>query len=126
MGTLAAAVGLAGCVDHDSNATRFCEFVAGEPLFVTDESLDRLSTSEDVAEFVSDELEKEMRYAEDATREVRLAARDMADAYLEKASLAGDDDATDEELEDNAEELEEARADVREACSGFLDEEEGA
>lgn len=123
---LAFALGLTGCVDHDSNAARFCSFVADEPVFVTDESLDRLTASEDVAKYVSDELEKEMRYAEDATREVRLAARDMADAYLERASLAGDDDATEEELEDNADELEEARGDVREACGSFLDQEEGA
>src|SRR5688500_19834201 len=77
------AVGLAGCVDHDANAEKFCTKVADEPVFVLDDSLDKITYSEDVATFVSDELEKTMKFAEDATREVRLSARDMADAYLE-------------------------------------------
>jgi hypothetical protein len=113
---LALAAGLGACVDHDSNAETFCE--KNEELL--NPASDNINYSEDVARFVSDELEKTMRYAEDATREVRLAARDMADAYLDKADLAADDDATEDELEENQEELQEAREDTRQACGDFL------
>jgi hypothetical protein len=115
--TLALAAGLGACVDHDSNAEKFCEKNAELLLPASD----RINYSEDVARFVSDELEKTMRYAGDATRDVRLAARDMSDAYLKKASLAADDDATTKEMNKNQAKLIKAREDAREACGEFLE-----
>jgi hypothetical protein len=107
---------MAGCVDHDSNAEKFCERNAE----LLEARFDSIRVSEDVARFRSDELEKTMRYAEDATRPVRLAARDLSDAYLEQADLTADDDATEEELAENFDELKQARVDTREACAEFV------
>ena len=115
--SLALAIGLGACVDHDANAEKFCQ--KNEELL--NPASDHINYSEDVARFVSDELEKTMRYAEDATREIRLAARDMSDAYLEKADLTADDDATKKEIDENNEDLQKAREDTRDACSDFID-----
>ena len=58
-----------------------------------------------------------MRHAEDGTRPLRLAARDLVDAYAELADLVDDDEATDEELDEAEAELQDARVDVRAACA---------
>lgn len=109
-------------VDHEANAIEFCERNTEllEPNLIDDGR----EYSEDQAIFFSDEVAKTMRYAEDATREVRSAARDMSDAYDDVRDIAGDDDVPEDELDEKYTELRDTRAEMREICGEVLAEAE--
>ena len=121
MGVLRMSTGLAatillvatGCVDHEANAADFCRAVRT----IVDSARDDEDLTQERARATADDVADVMRDAEDATRSVRSAARDLLDAYDELADLLGDEDASGEELADVRAELEEARADVRTACA---------
>jgi polyhydroxyalkanoate synthesis regulator phasin len=108
------ALGLsAGCVNHQSNAERFCEKNAD----LLDPVRDADILSEDQARYFSDELEKTMRYAEDGTRELRRTARKMADAYAGINKIAGDDDVSQKEIDKKYAELHKQRVATRKVCA---------
>jgi len=123
---LGAVVLTAGCgifvVDHDANAERFCDRTAEllEPAAVDDGT----TFTEDQAKYLSDQLSKNMRYAEDATRDLRRRARDLADSYDEARDLAGVDDAPADEVEDLYEDLRDHRDEMRAACADLTPAEE--
>jgi hypothetical protein len=110
---LAASAVMSACVDHKANAISFCRQV--------DEVVDRERDGEELSRAevraIADDVAVAMRDAEDATRKVRTAARDMSVAYDELASLLGDEDATGEEITELHNELETAREDVRRSCT---------
>ena len=104
---------VAGCVDHDSNAQKFCDRNAE----LLDPEQDGQVLSEDQAVFFSDEVEKSMRFAEDGTRDLRRTARRLADAYSDIRGIAGDDDVPDKEVREKYAELREQRAATRDVCA---------
>lgn len=112
-----AALFATACVDHDSNSETFCRRNAE----LLDESQDGAELSEDQAIFTSDEVEKSMRYAEDGTRTVRRAARELADAYADVREIADDDDPPEDEVDDVYDELEKRRQEMREVCGEVLE-----
>lgn len=101
------------CVDHESNAQRFCSRNAE----LLDTEQDEAILTEDQAIFFSDEVEKSMRFAEDGTREIRRTGRKLADAYSDVRKIAGDDDVPDDELDETYDELREKRGAMRDACA---------
>lgn len=107
---------LAGCVDQRGNAGRFCERNAE----VLEEGQDDEILSKDQAVFLSDELEKTMRYAEDSTRTVRRAARKLADAYADVRAIAGDDDVDQDDLDKRYAKLKDRRVTMRTLCADVL------
>jgi hypothetical protein len=117
----------AGCgiflVDHEANSRRFCDRSAEllEPAAV-DEG--RVFT-EDQAKYLSDQLSKNMRFAEDATRDLRRRARDLADSYDDARELAGVDDPAADEVDELYAELREHREQVRTTCAEVLQDQEG-
>ena len=112
---LLAVVVLAGCVDHGENAREFC--TKNEALLTEGRDASEVEKSTDELGETEDDLEDTMRHAEDGTKPLRLAARDLVDAYSELGALADDDDATEEERTEAADELQAAREDVRAACA---------
>ena len=79
--------------------------------------------TEDQSIFWSDELSESMRYAEDATREMRSMARDLSDAYDDAREIADNDkvdDISQEESDRIYNELRRARIEVRAACEVIL------
>ena len=102
-----------GCVDHAANAADFCRAVQS----VVDPARDDEDLTQERARSTADDVADVMRDAEDATRPVRSAARDLLDAYDVLADLLGDEDATGEELAEARAALQRARADVRTACA---------
>lgn len=119
---------VAGCgiflIDHDARAVDFCERNAEtlEPGPIDEDG----TFNDDQATYYSDEVGKTMRYAEDATREVRLTARDLSDAYDDVREIAGDDDVPEDELEEKYGELRRQRAEMRSVCADVLAEHGGA
>jgi hypothetical protein len=73
--------------------------------------------SKDELQDKESEIEETMRDAEDGTRPVRLAARDLVDAYGDLAGVIDDDEAEPDEIKDAQDGLIEARADARAACA---------
>ncbi|MDZ4827299.1 MAG: hypothetical protein SGJ13_12680 [Actinomycetota bacterium] len=108
------AVGLVACVDHDGNAREFCDRHAEVISAEIDNA--QLDLSPDELRDVEDDLEETMRDAEDGTRPVRLAARDLVDGYRELADLVDDDEAEPGEVDDARTELDEVREEMRDAC----------
>jgi hypothetical protein len=103
---------VAGCVDHGSNAQRFCD----RNVELLDPSQDGQTLSEDQAVYFSDEVEKTMRFAEDGTRELRRTARKLADAYADIRGIAGDDDVPKKEIQEKYAELNKQRVATRDVC----------
>ena len=114
----AAVLWLAGCVDNAANAKQFCD--RHRTLVAAARDRDDLSVGE--ASEIEDDLEETMRDAEDATREVRRAARDLVAAYGELAGVLDDDDAEPGELREAKAELQQAREDVRAACAELAEQ----
>lgn len=106
-----AALAVAGCVDNAENARQFCDRHAD----LLDRTIDDVDLDGGAASDIEDEIERTMRDAEDATRPVRGAARDLVKAYGEVADEAGNDDPGDG-LATARRELLEARRAMREAC----------
>lgn len=100
------------CVDNEENARQFCD--RHQELLA--ESRDGETLTAEQAEEIESEVEKTMADAEDATRGVRGAARDLVAAYDEIGGLVDDEDATAEELQEANDDLLTARRDLREAC----------
>jgi len=105
----------AGCVDHQANARAFCDRHAAL-LSVERDGAHLAFTADELAD-IEDEIERSMRDAEDGTRPVRLAARDLVAAYDELASLVDDDDTERDELAGARADLLEARTAARDACA---------
>jgi polyhydroxyalkanoate synthesis regulator phasin len=101
------------CVDHGANAATFCTAVRD---LVSAEADGVLPTQEE-ARAIADDVAKAMRHAEDGTRQIRGAARDLSVAYDDLTDLLGDDDATGQELDELRNEVQTARVDVRAACA---------
>ena len=111
----AAALLLAGCVDHQLNARQFCERHAA--LLAASGDDDAVRATADELKDTERAIETRMRDAEDGTRPVRRAARDLVEAYGELGSLVDDEDAEPDELRDARADLLDARADTRAACA---------
>jgi hypothetical protein len=109
-------VASAGCVNFGKNATGFC--ARNQKLL--DASLDGSILSKDQAVYYSDTLEKTMKYAEDATQEVRLAARRLADSYAAVRKIAGKDNISQSELDDTYNKLNRYRTEMRDVCARVL------
>ena len=107
------------CVDHDLNSRQFCDRHADLIAVSRDET--EVAADKGTLEDREDEIEETMKDAEDGTLSVRLAARDVLDAYGELASVVDDDDAEPEEVTDAKTALREARADLRGACTQARD-----
>jgi hypothetical protein len=123
---LIVAVVAGGCslfiVDHDANAISFCENAA-EVLETARIDQEGRTLTEDQSIFWADELSESMRYAEDATRNMRKIARDLADAYDDARGIADKDkvdDISQEESDRIYNELRRARLEVRGACEVVL------
>jgi hypothetical protein len=118
LGRVAVVAGLvvvaAGCVDHELNARQFCTEHAR--LLSVERDADQLELSADELNDQEDAIEETMRDAEDGTRPVRLAARDLVEAYSELAGVVDDEGAEADEIEDAQVELLDARAEARDAC----------
>ena len=112
VGLAVLAVIVVSCVDNRANALEFC----GQHRELIAVGRDGETLTPDDAKIIEREIEKSMRHAEDATRPVRLAARDLLAAYDEAGRLAADE-ADDAEVEAA---LQEAREDLRAACIGFV------
>jgi hypothetical protein len=112
---LVAVLIVAGCVDHDLNARKFCD--RHEDLLAASRDEREVAADKGTLEDREDEIEESMKHAEDGTRAVRLAARDVLDGYDKLAGLVDDDDAEPDEITDAKAELREARADLRDACA---------
>ncbi len=106
---------LASCVDNRANAIDFCE----RHRDLIAEERDGESLTKDEAKDIKRDIEKSMRDAEDATRPVRRAARDLLGAYDDVGRLDDDDDRDD--VAEVEAELQVAREDLRAACVGFID-----
>jgi hypothetical protein len=109
-------------IDHDKNSINFCENAAEvlDPARIDEEGR---TLTEDQSIFWADELSESMRYAEDATRNMRKIARDLADAYDDARGIADKDkvdDISQEESDRIYGELRRARLEVRGACEVVL------
>lgn len=114
----AAALALGACVDHQENAREFCD--RHDRLLRAERDGAELRLGADELGDTEREIERSMRDAEDGTRPVRRAARDLLDAYAELGGLVGDDDAEADELADAREDLLDARARMRAACADVV------
>jgi hypothetical protein len=126
---LVAALAIAGCVDHQDNAAEFC----GRNTELLAASIDEqgipteLPQTDDDREFVGEIVEdveqgfsKTMKYAEDATKAIRNAARDTDDAYLDVHSTITNDDSDPEDLQEDRAQLTEELDRLVELCQPYL------
>jgi len=109
-------------IDHHKNSINFCENAAEvlEPTRIDEEGR---TLTEDQSTFWADKLSDSMRYAEDATVNMRKIARELADAYDDARGIADKDKVDDISLEESDriyDELRSARLEVRRACEVVL------
>ncbi|MGQ0824244.1 MAG: hypothetical protein ACT4OX_04280 [Actinomycetota bacterium] len=115
VGALLVVMAASGCVDHDLNARQFCNRHAD--LIVESKDERELASDHDTLGARADEIEETMKDAEDGTRPVRLAARDLLEGYIDLERMLGADDAEPDDVADTEHELREARAGIRDACA---------
>ena len=126
---LLATIAVAGCVDHEEKAVEFCQLNAERLAMTIDEQgiPVALPETDDDQEFDGETVEdieqgfsKTMKYAEDATKAIRNAARDADDAYLDVHATITNDDSDPDDLEQDRAELAEELERLNQLCLPYF------
>ena len=129
---LVGALLLAGCVDHESNAAKFCKRIEdrlttpindqGVPVTLPPEewSSEERKPLRDEVEHLETSFNKAMKFSEDATKDIRKSARRVDKSYLDIFTLVEEEDSKQRQLKERRVELVEHLAELKDRCAEFL------